>query len=432
MKTLVLDGASTHRDLAGTVVAALGAAFSARGCAVDHRELAGLAFPVCNGDFGCWSVTPGRCVQRGPHRDLLREVVRSDIVVWLTPVTFGGYSSDLKRFLDHLIPIISPFMASFDGETHHPARYPRVPSLLVVGLAVDGRDAEAETVFHRVALRNALNFHPPHFASAILTAADLPVSTAWAAQVLAGLDASGPLRSAAPPLDLSPRADLPAHAPRRAVLLSGSPRQAASVSSALAADLSSALARRGVAATALDLHAELRRDPELMQVAATLGEADVIGLVAPLYVDSLPAPAVRALELLGPTLAQRPTPARFFGIVQCGFPEAVHTETALAVLRRFAAGPGLNWIGGLGIGGGGMLAPRPLAEQGGRARSFARALELTVDAVARGAVIPVEAQRLARKLPIPGWLYRRIADWGFRREARRYGVLGQLLARPDE
>jgi hypothetical protein len=78
-----------------------------------------------------------------------------------------------------------------------------------------------------------------------------------------------------------------------------------------------------------------------------------------------------------------------------------------------------------------MLRPAPLAEQGGRARAFARALELTADAAARGAVVPAEAQRLVRRLPIPAWLYRRIADWGFLREAKRHGVLLQLGARPD-
>ena len=42
-----------------------------------------------------------------------------------------------------------------------------------------------------------------------------------------------------------------------------------------------------------------------------------------------------------------------------------------------------------------------------------------------------EAQRLVRKLPIPRWLYRVMADWGFRQEARRHGIARRIDERPD-
>jgi NAD(P)H-dependent FMN reductase len=428
MKALVLDGAAALPDLAGEIATALGAGLAGRGYGVVRRELAGLQIPPCNGDFGCWSVTPGRCVQPGPHRELLRELVQSDLVVWLTTVTFGGYSADLKSALDHFIPSVSARMATTDGETHHPARYSRTPDLLVLGLT-DRSDPDEAAVFHRLVRRNALNLHPPRFASAIASADDLTGTSRWVDAALGELAVSTPPRAAATPLELGPRRDLPAVARRRAVVLSGSPRRAESVSGALAADLASALSARGVATTTADLHVELRRDAELRQVSSDLRAADLVALVAPLYVDGLPAAVTRSLELLA--LVLRGSPARFLAIVQCGFPEAVHTDTALGICRCFAAQAGLDWIGGLGIGGGGMLRPAPLAEQGGRAHAFARALELTADAVARGSVVPAEAQRLVRKLPIPAWVYRRIADWGFLRDAKRHGVLLQFGARPD-
>lgn len=430
MKALTLDGSAALRELGDGVFDALRTALAARGYEVVRRELAGLDIPPCNGDFGCWTVTPGRCVQAGPHRELLRELVRSDLAVWLTPVTFGGYSSDLKRFLDHWIPLLSPLMARFDGETHHPGRYARIPSLLVLGLE-DRADPVAAEVFHRLVRRNVLNLHPPRFASAIAGPAAASGTSRWLDAVLEELAASTAPGAAATPLELGPSSEVPAVVARRAVVLSGSPRQASSVSGALASDLAALLSARGVAATTADLHVELRRDPELREVCTAVGAADVVALVAPLYVDSLPAPVIRALEILAPAQRRRSSPARFLAIVQCGFPEAVHTDTALAICRCFASRAGLGWIGGLGIGEGGMLGPRPLAEQGSRARTLSRALELTAAAVARGEVVPAEAQRLVRRLPVPAWLYRRIADWGFRREARRRGVLRQLGARPD-
>ena len=77
-----------------------------------------------------------------------------------------------------------------------------------------------------------------------------------------------------------------------------------------------------------------------------------------------------------------------------------------------------------------MLAGKPLAELGGRARAVTRALALSANAIARGAIIPVEAQRLARTLTIPRWLYRFFGEWGVRQEAKRHGTRARLGDRP--
>ena len=53
-----------------------------------------------------------------------------------------------------------------------------------------------------------------------------------------------------------------------------------------------------------------------------------------------------------------------------------------------------------------MLAGRPIAEQGGRARAVMRALALTANAIAQGRTVPEEAHRLVRTLPIPASLDR--------------------------
>jgi multimeric flavodoxin WrbA len=110
MKALILNGAVALRDMADAVDAALAPRLGALGYEIARRDLAALEVPHCNGDFGCWTLTPGVCVQRGPHRDVARDMIQSDLVVWLTPVTFGGYSSALKRHLDHCIPLISPWV----------------------------------------------------------------------------------------------------------------------------------------------------------------------------------------------------------------------------------------------------------------------------------------------------------------------------------
>lgn len=431
MKALILDGAVALRDMADAVVATLEPQLVARGLAVTRHELSRLDIPDCKGDFGCWTVTPGLCVQPGPHRDLARDLIQSDLVVWLTPVTFGGYSSALKKALDHLIPLVSPLMTTVDGETHHPARYPRFPSLLVIGLAEQREPSEA-AVFERLVQRNVLNMHAAHHACHVLARGDVPRLAASIPRWLEDLGASRPPRATAEPLELGPRASLPAPAPRRALLLVGSPRGDASVSGAIAAHLEGLLEDQGISVATARLGSRLREDPALRGLSSSLEEADLVVLATPLYVDSLPAPVTAMLEILARRAAAAARRPLFLAIVNCGFPEAVHTDTALAICRAFAQRANLDWLGGLGIGGGGMLAGKPLAELGGRARFVTHALELTADAVARGLGVPDEAQRLVRRLPIPRWLYRVAADWGFRRDARRHGSAGRLGERPGE
>ncbi|HET9594484.1 MAG TPA: hypothetical protein VFP65_02835 [Anaeromyxobacteraceae bacterium] len=430
MRALVLNGAVALRGLADRVEDALCRALEARGYGVLRRDLAVLDVPDCRGDFGCWTTTPGVCLQPGPHRELAPALIRSDLVAWVTPVTFGGPSSCLKRHMDHWIPLVSSRFSMVRGETHHAPRYPGFPALLAVGI-LEAPDPTSAAVFRRIVRRNALNMHAPRVASPCLQREDVARAPELAGAWLDELATSDPPSSG--PLDLTPLADLPPVKPARVLLLTGSPRGAASASAALAGAVRAGLERRGIAVEVEALHAARREDRTLRRVAAALWASDAVGLVAPLYVDGFPGPVVAALEALH---AQRPAAAearpRLFAIVNCGFPEAAHAHTALAVARLFAAGSGLDWIGGVAVGGGGMFAGKPLAEQGGRARNVARALALTADAVARGGTVPAEASRLAATLPIPAWLYRLLADRGFRGEARRRGAIAHLDERPYE
>jgi multimeric flavodoxin WrbA len=94
-------------------------------------------------------------------------VARSDLTIYLTPVTFGGYSSQLKKVVDHLISLILPFFKTVDGETHHVPRYRKRPSLLVIG-TMDQEDAESAAIFTALAEGNAINMSAPRWASGVI------------------------------------------------------------------------------------------------------------------------------------------------------------------------------------------------------------------------------------------------------------------------
>jgi multimeric flavodoxin WrbA len=110
----------------------------------------------CIGCFGCWVKTPGICIIKDDAPEITRTIVRSDLAVYLTPITFGGYSSLIKRQLDRSIGMMRPEFSNVAGETHHRVRYANYPRILGLGM-MEKPDAEMEDTFKFMIRRNALN-----------------------------------------------------------------------------------------------------------------------------------------------------------------------------------------------------------------------------------------------------------------------------------
>jgi hypothetical protein len=140
----------------------------ARGGDVDELALRKVNIAGCMGCFGCWVKTPGTCVIPDTGRDVARRIINSDLLVLITPVTFGGYSSTLKKALDRAIPLLSPLFVKIKGEVHHKPRYPRYPVSVTIGL-LPREDRESERIFKTLVGRNAVNAHSPAHAALVLT-----------------------------------------------------------------------------------------------------------------------------------------------------------------------------------------------------------------------------------------------------------------------
>ena len=167
----ILNGMREHGSPSDVVHTALVSALIARNWHINPFVLKDKEIRSCLGCFGCWTQTPGRCVLPDAD-DITASVVQSDLVIYLTPVTFGGYSSELKKVVDHLIPNILPFFANVDGETHHKPRYRRYAKLLVIGVTPE-RDATSEAIFKELAERNAINMWSPAWQANVLTHAQI-------------------------------------------------------------------------------------------------------------------------------------------------------------------------------------------------------------------------------------------------------------------
>jgi multimeric flavodoxin WrbA len=173
MRALILNGALPGDNELAPIEHSLAAALSIRGWMVDRIHLRDLTIVYCQGCFDCWVKTPGVCKTKDKASHVTRALCQADLLVLLSPITFGGYSSEIKKALDRSIGIVSPFFTRIGGEVHHKARYTRYPALLAIGVSADP-DAEEERIFRTLVTRNAVNFHSPAHLAAIVRRDDEP------------------------------------------------------------------------------------------------------------------------------------------------------------------------------------------------------------------------------------------------------------------
>lgn len=139
------------------------------------------------------------------------------------------------------------------------------------------------------------------------------------------------------------------------------------------------LLEHGFVARVLFVHRCVKGVDGAREMLAAVAAADVLVVATPLYVDSLPHPVTKALELIAEDrAAHRPSrEQRLLCLVNCGFPEARHTGgRSLTGVKRMA-------------------------------RNVIRALDLTAAALAAGRTAPEEAVELMARPLVP----RQLSCW---------------------
>ena len=431
MKAILLDGSQRNDSMASCVRGALSHELQNRGWQVEHILLIDQKIGNCAGDFFCWIRSPGVCNVDDDNRSIAETVIRGDLVVYLTPVTFGGYSSALKRMVDHQIQNISPFFTRLNGETHHQKRYDNYPDFLALGWMPQA-DRQAEAVFRQLCQRNAINFYAQKSASAVVLAGQSEGEIQAVLQNSLDDLQNGRKQPFIKIPEVSSGFPMPAlvsgqaaHPIRRALLLVGSPRTRKSTSQALGGYLLDQLGAQSIQVETIYLHTVLRSAEKMRALLAEVDAADLVLLAFPLYVDSLPAPVIDALERIAAhrRAAENLRPALFAALANSGFPEATHNATALAICEVFARDAGFTWAGSLALGAGeGLVHGEALKDAGGPAILIKKALDLAAQALIKGESIPTAATTLLAKPIIPAWLYRFIGGFGWFQQAKKYGV----------
>jgi multimeric flavodoxin WrbA len=160
MKVLILDGTKSNNNESTKIFDLILEELKKLNWDITSIVLEDKNIDYCTGCFGCWVQTPGECVFKDYEENVVRNMVHSDLIIYLTPIMFGGYSSILKKALDRQIGRVLPYFTKIDGEVHHPKRYEKQQSLLSIGL-LDKLDTEKEEIFKTLVARNAINMWAP-------------------------------------------------------------------------------------------------------------------------------------------------------------------------------------------------------------------------------------------------------------------------------
>lgn len=158
MKICILNGnPGSIRNGLARYLKELGAALEAEKYAVVQFSLKDLTIKYCTGCFGCWVRTPGECVAKDDSALVCRELVRSDLALFASPVIMGFPSALLKKTGEKLIPLIHPYFVIDRGEVHHRARYDHYPQLGLILQRNADTDDEDMDIITRIYERTALN-----------------------------------------------------------------------------------------------------------------------------------------------------------------------------------------------------------------------------------------------------------------------------------
>ena len=133
-------------------------------------------------------------------------------------------------------------------------------------------------------------------------------------------------------------------------------------------------------------------------------QADIIAFSAPLYADTLPYVDIWFLERLVSLYGDELRGKGFFAVGQWGFPDITRIEPLLESCKYFAQETGMNWLGGLAYGGGGMIDGKHMEELGKRGEKIIEGFKLALDNILKDDTIPAEAQELMT-FRIPRLLY---------------------------
>ena len=225
---------------------------------------------------------------------------------------------------------------------------------------------------------------------------------------------------------------------KSALLLVGSPKCEKSTSDAIGTYLMERLSERGIAWDRAYAYRLTRTAEGREKLLNNVDLVDILVLASPLYIDSIPSFTIKAMEMINEhrRATESPKEQKLFAIVNNGFPEPAHNQTALAIYKHFALESRIGWAGGARVGWGSAIGGRPLDSVGGMVRNLKTGLQLAAEALARDTQVSKEAENLMSKPFMPLLLAKLMTSVAggvaWNSQARKNGVKSRMYDRPYE
>lgn len=135
-----------------------------------YFKLSTMKLTACRSCGACGFKSPGKCVVADDHHELMRAAAASSVLVYLSPVRFGGYSSPLKIATEKFMNLGLPYYMVRKGQLLHRMRYGE-KSLMTIGVT-EGDVSGQEEAFRLLGRRNAKNLVCRHHRSVVLQPAE--------------------------------------------------------------------------------------------------------------------------------------------------------------------------------------------------------------------------------------------------------------------
>jgi len=161
MRAVVLDGHHEEGHLKGILLDEL----IKQEWEVDSYHLADYEIQPCRSCGSCGVKTPGKCVLKDDMEPIFHSLAQCDVMVFVTPILFGGYSSHLKKAVDRMMTMGLPLYRVEGDHLLHPTRY---GEKRIMGLGTYKHcDGEEAVNFQLLIERNALNMMSPAYSHRI-------------------------------------------------------------------------------------------------------------------------------------------------------------------------------------------------------------------------------------------------------------------------
>lgn len=157
MKAAIIDGNMDSAPVTGAVIHCLEPLLASSGYQVSVTSLREKNVEPCKACQQCSMTGQWSCTQGDDWPSIAQTAIAADLLVLLSPISFGCHSSLLKSFLDRLLFNLSPnFMRNQTGPAPGKSSH-CLKKLGAIGL-LSGIDPEQEATFCELSRRNGLSF----------------------------------------------------------------------------------------------------------------------------------------------------------------------------------------------------------------------------------------------------------------------------------